>query len=85
MKCGEMNELGFCFNYKDSQLFQFIQWEDDSPYNIQELIDEYEEYLRTPVAPKFSIDGVEHLFENESEEVEVKKDMDWLNNELESN
>ena len=72
-----------CFNYKDSQLFQFIQWEDEEPYNIDELIQEYEEYLRTPVAPKFSIDGVEHLFENESEEVEVKKDMDWLNNELE--
>ena len=30
------------FNHKDSQLFQFIQWEDDEPYNIQELISEYE-------------------------------------------
>ena len=67
----------------ESDLLQFIQWEDNEPYNIDELIQEYEEYLRTPVAPKFSIDGVEHLFENESEEVEVKKDMDWLNNELE--
>ncbi len=26
----------------DSDLFQFIQWEDESPYNIQELIKEYE-------------------------------------------
>ena len=30
------------FNYKDSQLFQFIQWEDEEPYEISELIREYE-------------------------------------------
>lgn len=26
----------------DNYLFQFIQWEDEEPYNIQELIEEYE-------------------------------------------
>lgn len=28
--------------YLDEDLFQFIQWEDDEPYNISELIREYE-------------------------------------------
>ena len=27
---------------KDNTLFQFIQWEDENPYNIAELIEEYE-------------------------------------------
>ena len=27
--------------YLENDLFQFIQWEDSEPYNIQELIDEY--------------------------------------------
>ena len=40
-------------------LFQFIQWENDEPWNIQELIGEYE-----------------------SEETEVKKDIEWLKEEL---
>ena len=29
--------------FKD-ELFQFIKWEDEEPYNIQELLDEYEIY-----------------------------------------
>src|SRR5699024_6003866 len=44
----------------DDRLFQFIQWEDESPYNIQELIEEYE-----------------------SEETEVKKDLNWFKEKLE--
>ena len=52
-------------------LFQFIQWEDEAPYNIQELI---EEYLYDN-QPKLFIDGQEQSFEfiEESEETEVKK------------
>ena len=46
----------------NSFLFQFVQWEDESPYNIQELIEEYE---------------------RESEEMEVKKDIEWLKEEIE--
>src|SRR5699024_8278099 len=54
----------------DDRLFQFIQWEDESPYNIQELIEEYLYDNR----PKLFIDGQEQSFEfiEESEETEVK-------------
>src|SRR5699024_9536677 len=62
-------------------LFQFIQWEDESPYNIQELI---EEYLYDN-QPKLFIDGQEQSFEfiEESEETEVKKDLNWFKEKLE--
>ena len=52
----------------DENLFQFIKWEDDEPYNIQELI---EEYLYDN-QPKLFIDGQEQSFEfiEESEETE---------------
>ena len=58
-----------------NDLFQFIQWEDESPYNIQELI---EEYLYDN-QPKLFIDGQEQSFEfiEESEETEVKKDTEF--------
>src|SRR5699024_9809388 len=51
-------------------LFQFIQWENESPDNIQELIEEYLYDNR----PKLFIDGQEQSFEfiEESEETEVK-------------
>ena len=51
-------------------LFQFIQWEDEEPYNISELIEEYLYDNR----PKLFIDGQEQSFEfiEESEETEVK-------------
>src|SRR5699024_1349273 len=54
----------------EDRLFQFIQWEDESPYNIQELIEEYLYDNR----PKLFIDGQEQSFEfiEESEETEVK-------------
>ena len=62
-------------------LFQFIQWEDESPYNIQELIEEYLYDNR----PKLFIDGQEQSFEfiEESEEKEVKKDIEWLSQWIE--
>src|SRR5699024_4583462 len=55
-------------------LFQFIQWEDEAPYNIQGLI---EEYLYDN-QPKLFIDGQEQSFEfiEESEEKEAK-DLGW--------
>src|SRR5699024_899970 len=63
----------------DDRLFQFIQWEDESPYNIQELI---EEYLYDN-QPKLFIDGQEQSFEfiEESEETEVKN-IEWLKDEI---
>ena len=62
--------------FDEIHLFQFIQWEDEEPYDIQELI---EEYLYDN-QPKLFIDGQEQSFEfiEESEEKEVKKDIEWL-------
>lgn len=34
------------YKYLGPNLFQFIQWEDEEPYSIDELIDEYEEAIR---------------------------------------
>ena len=28
---------------EENKIFQFIQWEDESPYNVTELIEEYED------------------------------------------
>ena len=50
------------FRLIDNHLFQFIQWEDSEPYNVQELIEEYE-----------------------SEETEVKKDIEGLETEPSQN
>lgn len=56
------------FNYKDSQLFQFIQWEDEKPYEIAELIREYEiKELRLAPSGTVIVDSFD-----ESEETEVK-------------
>src|SRR5699024_2309935 len=64
----------------DDRLFQFIQWEDKEPYNIQELI---EEYLYDN-QPKLFIDGQEQSYEfiEESEEKEVK-DLQWMKDKIE--
>ena len=61
----------------DDRLFQFIQWEDEEPYSIAELIEEYE----------YSTEHVSHVVNervkalgkvwSESEEKEVK-DLGWL-------
>lgn len=74
--------------YIDDAKFQFIQWEDEKPYNIQELIDEYEGYVYT--AEHFS-NVMRKLAKalgdswNESEETEVKKDIEWLKREVNDN
>lgn len=43
---------------EDTKLFQFIQWEDEKPYNIQELIEEYE-YSTVKKDLKEAILGIE--------------------------
>ena len=56
------------FNHKDSQLFQFIQCEDEEPYEIAELIREYEiKELRLAPSGTVIVDSFD-----ESEETEVK-------------
>ena len=76
-----------------SFLFQFIQWEDESPYNIQELIEEYE--IETGMRYDFGkikvvdIDTSKlatrngYIYVKESEETEVK-DLEWAKNEIEN-
>ena len=56
-------------------LFQFIQWEDESPYNIQELIEEYEnspEYVTYISTERTRILSNDLWSKLESEETEVK-------------
>ena len=55
-------------------LFQFIKWEDREPYNIAELIEEYEH--------KEFYDYVGWKYA-ESEETEVKKNIEWLSQWIE--
>ena len=61
-------------------LFQFIQWEDEEPYNIQELIDEYLDdeygYFNMKLSREF-----EEFIKKESEETELK-DSEWLKKEI---
>lgn len=60
---------GLTFEQVDKILFQFIKWEDEEPYNIQELIEEYENSLikSTPWTPN-PLD-----FESEEKEMSFKK------------
>ena len=61
-------------------LFQFIQWEDEEPYSIAELIEEYEEDYKGSWehAIKFSKE-----MRSESEETEVKN-IEWVKKEIEN-
>src|SRR5699024_2520762 len=59
----------------DDRLFQFIQWEDEEPYNIVELIEEYEKDYKGSWEHAIEFSG--EVF-GESEETEVKKDIEWL-------
>ena len=54
-------------------LFQFIQWEDEEPYNIAELIEEYE--YKTGIFDWAT--ALRRVLHGESEEAEVKKDKEW--------
>ena len=73
---GEYWDDGWGEKYLSDKLFQFIQWKDQEPYNIQELIEEYEDeeygYFNMKLSREFE------KFIEESEETEVKKDKKWL-------
>ena len=60
-------------------LFQFIQWEDEEPYLIAELIKEYEEDYKG--SWEHAIEFSREVF-GESEETEAKKDKQWLINKV---
>ena len=76
----------------DNNLFQFIQWEDEKPHNIAELIKEYE--IETGMRYDFGkikvvdIDTSKlatkngYIYVKESEELEVKKNIEWANGEI---
>ena len=71
-----------------SHLFQFIQWGDEEPRNVAELIEEYEnsaEHVSHVVSEKMKllVKAWGHLFKTsyESEETEVK-DMKWFKKKL---
>src|SRR5699024_3080942 len=72
----------------DDRLFQFIQWEDEEPYNIAELIEEYE---NSPEYVTYISNERTHILSNdlwsklESEETEVKKDIEWLKSAIQQN
>ena len=62
--------------YLRNDLFHFIQWEDREPYNVAELIKEYESILikSTPWTP--------NPLDFESEDIGMKKDIEWLKKEI---
>ena len=61
----------------NNHLFQFIQWENEEPYNIQELIDEYLDdeygYFNMKLSREF-----EEFIETEREETEVKSKQELI-------
>src|SRR5699024_5009307 len=79
----------------NSFLFQFIQWEDEEPYEIAELIEEYE--IETGMRYDFGkikvvdIDTSKLATRNgciyvkESEETEEKKNIEWLKSAIQQN
>ena len=89
---------GFDEVLKDDNLFQFIQWEDEKPHNISELIEEYEiengmryDFGKIKVVDIDTSKLATHngyIYVKESEETEVKKDKLWakikVQEELES-
>lgn len=74
------DSMGTC-EMIDSPLFQFIQWEDEEPWNIRELIEGYLDdeygYFNMNLSREF-----EEFIETESEEAEVKKDIELLKDEV---
>lgn len=77
---------GFDEKLKDDNLFQFIQWEDEEPYRVADLIKEYEDKGDVGYALKGfseSLSEFNKKMSTESEE-EMKKDKDWLKEEIES-
>src|SRR5699024_4844081 len=72
----------------DDRLFQFIQWTDEEPYEIAELIEEYEnspEYVTYISNERTRILSNDLWSKLESEETEVKKDLNWLKSAIQQN
>lgn len=80
------------FTELNKDLFQFIKWEDEEPYNIAELIEEYDSSKEIILHEDFDVDnltlkqldGFKQTLKviKESEETEVKKDKEWALNKL---
>ena len=69
-------------HYIYADLFNFARWEDEKPYSIAELVEEYEnsaEHVSHVVNEKVKALGKAW---GESEETEVKKDIEWLKEEI---
>src|SRR5699024_4134788 len=72
----------------NSFLFQFVQWTDEEPYEIAELIEEYEnspEYVSYISNERTRILSNDLWSKLESEETEVKKDLNWLKSAIQQN
>src|SRR5699024_937572 len=72
----------------DDRLFQFVQWTDEEPYEIAELIEEYEnspEYVTYISNERTRILSNDLWSKLESEETEVKKDLNWLKSAIQQN
>ena len=65
----------------DDRLFQFIQWEDEEPHEIAELIEEYEYSALERHVNSFK-ELSKAIRTKESEETEVNKDIQWLKREI---
>lgn len=66
----------------NSDLFQFIKWEDEEPHNIAELIEEYEDYQYTADWHAEQLAKLSEVFrDKESEETEVKN-IEWLKEKI---
>ena len=65
----------------ETEVFQFIQWENEEPYNISELIEEHEISLKYQESVELGeqvIRGhIKNQLKDESEETEVKN-IEWL-------
>ena len=68
----------------DDRLFQFIQWEDEEPHNIQKLIEEYEYSALERHVNSFK-ELSKAIRTKESEETEVKKNIEWLKSAIQQN
>ena len=72
---------------EENKMFQFVQWEDEEPHSIAELIEEYEGRGDIVYAAKEYAEYISKFSEKlltEMEEEEMKKDKEWLKEEIES-
>ena len=86
---GRMVNLGVIFD--DGRLFQFIQWEDEEPYRISDLIKGYENKEHTFRLGNFEVSDFVDNSSGKSytvfslvvgEDEEMKKDKEWLKEKI---